>query len=84
MTGTLELSGDPRDKLQALLNHSRPDPDDDLGLAYRDACGEWFAALAGDKRMLAERILEVYADDNEAKAAWLASAPPPAPKCPLP
>ena len=75
-----EMSDDPRDKLRAVLNHDRPDPDDDLGVAYRDACGQWFAALAGADRLLAARVLEVYADGNEAKAEWLSSALPSAPR----
>ncbi|HEV8717148.1 MAG TPA: hypothetical protein VGX03_30550 [Candidatus Binatia bacterium] len=45
-----EMSDEPRDKLRAVLNHDRPDPDGDLGVAYRDACGQWFAALAGADR----------------------------------
>jgi hypothetical protein len=37
-----DQSSDPRDKLKAVLNYDRPDPDDDLGVVYRDACGAWF------------------------------------------
>jgi hypothetical protein len=76
----IRLSHAASDKLQAVLNHGHPDPDGDLGVAYRDACGEWFAPLAGDKRIFAERTLEVHADGNEAKAE---SALPPAPVFPL-
>jgi hypothetical protein len=78
-----DLSHDAHDKLRAVLNHSAPDPDDDLGTAYRDACGAWFAALTGTHKSVTERILEVYADGNEAKAEWLASALPPAPRFPV-
>jgi len=79
---TTQLSDDPADKLQAVLHHDLPDPDDELGIEYRDACGSWFAQLSGAHRSLAMRVLEVYADDNETKAEWLASALPPAPRHP--
>ena len=78
-----ELSDDPRDKLQAVLHHAAPDPDDNVSADYRDACGKWFAGLSGAHRSVAERILEVYGDGNETKAEWLAATLPPAPKFPL-
>ena len=81
---TTNLSDNPRDKLQAVLNHDRPDPDDDRGAEYRDSCAAWFATLSGADRSVAERIMEVYSDGNDAKAEWLASALPPAPPFPLP
>jgi hypothetical protein len=83
MTDAPQLSDDPRDKLRAVLNHNLPDPDDDLGTDYRDACGAWFATLTPADTSLAERVLEVYGDGNEVKAEWLSGGLPPAPKCPL-
>jgi hypothetical protein len=47
MTSALtEISDAASDTLQAVLLHNAPDPDDDAEAAYRDACGEWFAALS--------------------------------------
>jgi hypothetical protein len=82
MTSALtEISDAPSDKLQAVLHHNAPDSDDDAEAAFRDACGEWFAALSNRHRLLAERVMEVYSDGNETSAMWIASALPPAPKC---
>jgi hypothetical protein len=77
-----DLSDDPRDKLQAALNHSGPDPDDDLSADYRDACGKWFAGLSEPDKSIVARISEAYGDGNEAKVDWLALQLPPAPRCP--
>jgi hypothetical protein len=64
-----ELSDNPRDKLQAALNHGRPDLDDDPSADYREACGEWFAGLSEpDKsKSIVVRISEAYGDGNEAR-----------------
>ena len=43
---TAELSNQPGDKLQAVLNHDFADPDDDLGADYWEAIAGWFAALS--------------------------------------
>jgi hypothetical protein len=44
MNNSPQLSDNPRDKLQAALNHDRPD--NDLGADYREACAAWFAGLS--------------------------------------
>ena len=84
MTVTPQLSDDPRDKLQALLNHDWPDPDDDLEAAYRQAIAGWFAGLSGHDRMMAAWVVEVYDDGRkEAQAERVAAQLPPAPVFPL-
>jgi len=70
-----------RDKLEALRSVGLEDRDDGPSAGYGKACRIWFAALTVADRLLAERIREILADGNEAKAEWLASALPPAPKC---
>ena len=60
------LSDDPRDKLQAMLSHNGPGPDnDDLGAGYRHACAEWFASLSGHDKSMAAWVVEVYDDGNK-------------------
>jgi len=73
----------PDNKLQAVLNHNWPDPDDDLGADYRQAIVAWFASLSERDKAIAERVIEVYGDGNEERAECIASQLPPAPKCPL-
>ena len=77
------LSDDPRDKLQAVLNHDRPDPDDDLGAVYRETCAAWFARLSEGERWRLATVLAAYERGAEADAEQLAAALPPAPKFPL-
>ncbi len=84
MTVTPQLSDDPRDKFQAVLNHSWPDDDDDLGADYRAACAAWFASLSEHDKAIAERVIEVYSDGNQERAERIASQLPPAPVFPLP
>jgi hypothetical protein len=79
----IETSDAARDKLQALISIDLEDTDDGPAAGYCKTCRIWFAALTGVDRALAERIREVLADGNEAKAEWLASALPPAPRCPF-
>jgi hypothetical protein len=84
MTVTPQLSDDPRDKLQAVLSHNWPGPDDDLGADYRHACAEWFARLSGHDKMMAAWVVEVYDDGRKtAQAARVAASLPPAPRFPL-
>jgi len=78
------LSDEPRDKLQAVLNHDWPDPDDDLGADCRQAVAAWFAGLSECDQSIAARVTEVYADGNEERAERGASQLPPAPAFPLP
>jgi hypothetical protein len=85
MTVALQLSDDPRDKLQAVLSHNWPGPDsDDLGAGYRHACAEWFASLSGHDKTMAAWVVEVYDDGKRtAQAARVATSLPAAPRCPL-
>jgi len=84
MTVTPQLSDDPRDKLQAVLSHNWPGPDDDLGADYRRACAEWFARLSGHDKMMAAWVVEVYDDGRKtAQAARVVAQLPPAPRFPL-
>ena len=78
-----ELSGEPRDKLRAVLNYAAPDPDDDLGIEYRDACAAWFARLTQGERWRLAIVLAAYERGAEADAEELATALPPAPRCPV-
>jgi hypothetical protein len=75
----IETSDAASDKLQALISIDLEDADDGQSAGYCRTCRIWFAALTGVDRALAERIREVLADGNEAKAEWLASALPAAP-----
>jgi hypothetical protein len=77
------LSDNPRDKLQAALNHSAPDPDDDLGVEYRDACAVWFSRLTQGERWRLAMVLAAYERGSEADAEQLAAVLPPAPRFPL-
>ena len=79
----IETSDAARDKVQALISVDLEDVADGPGAGYCKTCRIWVAALTGADRLLAERIREVLADGNEDKAEWLASALPPAPRCPL-
>jgi hypothetical protein len=78
----IETSDAAHDKLQALISIDLEDAAGGPGAGYCKTCRIWFSALTGADRALAERIREVLADGNEAKAEWLASALPAAPRCP--
>ena len=78
----IDTSDAPRDKLRALISVDLEDDADGPNAGYRKTCRIWFASLTGADRLLAERIREVLTDGNEAKAEWLASVLPPAPRCP--
>ena len=78
-----DLSDTAADKLQAALNHASPDPDDVLGLEYRDACAVWFSGLTQGERWRLAMVLAAHERGAEADAEQLASALPPAPKFPL-
>jgi hypothetical protein len=73
----------PADKLQAVLNYAAPDPDDELGAEYRDASAAWFARLTHGEHWRIAMVLAAYERGAEADAKRLASALPPAPKCPF-
>ena len=78
-----ELSEDSTDKLQAALNYATADPDDYLGLEYRDACAGWFARLTQGERWRLAMVLAAYERGTESVAEQFAAALPPAPKFPL-
>jgi hypothetical protein len=78
-----DLSDDPHDKLYAALNHAAPDPDDDLDVEYRDACAVWFSRLTQGERWRLAMVLAAHERGAEVDAEQLATALPPAPRCPL-
>jgi hypothetical protein len=78
---TANLSDNPRDKLQAALNHDRPD--NDLGADYREACAAWFAGLSERERGSVARAEEAFDLGNKSTAEEIASGLPPAPVFPL-
>ncbi len=78
-----ELSDDPRDKLQAALNHDRPDPDNRLGAHYRQAVAVWFAGLSDRELGCVGRAEVAFDAGNESAAEEIASGLPPAPRYPL-
>jgi hypothetical protein len=80
----IKLSDDPRDKLQAVLNHAAADPDDGLGVEYRDACAVWFSRLTEGERWRLAMVLAAHERGAQADAQQLASQLPPAPVFPLP
>jgi hypothetical protein len=80
----IKLSDDPRDKLQAAVNHDRPDSDDVLGADYRQAVATWFTGLSERERGCVGRAEEAFDARNESAAQDIASGLPPAPKYPLP
>lgn len=79
-----ELSNSPADKLQAALNHAAPDPDDDLGTEYRDACAAWYSRLSEGERWRLATVLAAYERGAEGDAEQLAAVLPPAPVFPRP
>ena len=79
MTGRIELSDHPADKLQAALNHGWPDPDRDFPPDYLDACTRWFDALSPRARHAAIAAIAAYGRGDEVAAAELAGVLPPAP-----
>jgi len=83
MTDTLQLSDRSDNKLQAILNHDWPDPDEDFGADYRQACAEWFAGLSERDKSIAARATEAYASGRETRAEQIAAELPVAPLCPL-
>lgn len=71
------------DKLQAALNHSAPDPDDDLGVECRDACAASFSSLTQGERWRLTMVVAAYDRGSEADAEQFAAALPSAPSFPL-
>ena len=83
MTTTVQSSDDPCDKLQAALNHDRPDANDDLGTDYRQAVAAWFAALSPLERVSANAALAAFARGDKPGAEEFARVLPRAPVSPL-
>ena len=81
---TAKLSDDPRDKLNAALQHAYPDADDNLSAAYRAACEQWFAQLTEGERWILLTATVIYEKGDADRAAKIASRLPPAPVLPLP
>jgi hypothetical protein len=77
-----DLSNNPRDKLQAALNHASADPDNDLGGQYRLACRAWFARLTEGERWVVVTALAAYEQGAPTKAEEMVSQLPAAPKFP--
>jgi hypothetical protein len=80
MIDTLQLSDDPRDKLQAVLTHDLPAGDDYLGADYRQACAKWFADLTERERGSVGRAEEAFDLGNQSAAEEIVSGLPPAPR----
>ena len=51
-------SDDPRDKLQAALNHDNPDKD--MPVEYLAACREWYAAMASRDKAMADAARDAF------------------------
>ena len=79
MSATVPLSGEPADKLQAILNRDRPDPGDDFGADYRQACAAWFAGLPERDESIALKAAEAYASGHDSRAEQIAAELPAAP-----
>ena len=76
-----ELSNDPRDKLQAAIHHIYPDPDDDLGEAYHEACRQWIAQMTEGERDIVATALLAYGGKEDMRK--MLSQLPPAPRFPV-
>ena len=55
----------------------------EIGVAYRDACGAWFARLTQGERWRLAVVRGAYERGSVADAELLAAALPPAPRFPL-
>lgn len=78
-----ELSTDPAQKLQAVLNHDRTDADRDFPAGYLAACWRWFHDLSASDQVEAAVARAEFDKGNVAEAERAAAALPPAPVCPL-
>jgi len=78
-----DLSNSSAHKLQAMLNHDRHDSDKDLPASYVEACQRWFAVLSDHERRMGSIAVSAFAKGHETEAERIASALPPAPRCPL-
>ena len=76
-----KASEDAADKLQAALHYDRRDAGPDAD--YRQACAEWFNALADADKSIAKNAAAVYRNGFPMRALQIAAALPPAPKFPL-
>jgi len=78
-----DLSNSSAHKLQAMLNHDRHASDKDLPASYVEACRRWFAALSEGERQIGSAAAAAFAKGHKTEGERIASALPPAPKCPL-
>jgi hypothetical protein len=77
------ISDDPRDKLQAAVNHDWWDQRQDLPPGYVAECSTWYEALTQSQRALATAARLAFEDGKKAEAEKIAAELPPAPRCPL-
>jgi len=73
------LSDDPRDKLQAAIDHGRSDFDPN----YVAACARWFASLTPPERAAVSAARAALDRRDAPLAEEFARTLPPAPRCPL-
>jgi hypothetical protein len=79
----MQLSDRASDKLQAALIRVWDEPERDFPRAYVEACARWFAGLSEAERGLAAYAVWAYRGGDEARAAAIVAALPPAPRIPL-
>jgi hypothetical protein len=79
----MQLSDRASDKLQAALIRVWDEPERDFPRAYVEACARWFAGLSESERGLAAYAVWAYRGGDEARAAAIATALPPAPRVPV-
>jgi hypothetical protein len=79
----MQRSDRASDKLQAALVRIWDEPERDFPRAYIEACARWFAGLSERERGLAAYAVWAYRGGEEARAAEIAAALPPAPRVPV-
>jgi hypothetical protein len=79
MTNT---SNDSRDKLQAVVIHSKGASVDDSSTGYSADCQEWFANLSDTQKALTQAAIIIYESGDNLGAAQILANLPPAPKRP--
>jgi hypothetical protein len=77
------LSNDPGDKLRAAIHHIYPDPEDDLGEVYHEACRQWIVQMTEGERGVVAMALLAYGGDGKANVRKMLSQLPPAPRFPV-
>jgi hypothetical protein len=79
MTNT---SNDSRDKLQAVIIHSKGASDDDFSTGYSADCREWFGKLSDTQKALTQAAMIIYETGDNLGAAQILANLPSAPKRP--